>query len=200
MRGRRALAVVLGAGALWTAVPGGVAQAHPLGNFTVNHYDHVVLFPDRAELTAVVDRAEIPAAQALQEIAPDGSPDAGQLADAATVECAAVGDAAGLTVDGRAVEWRSAGSELETVPGAAGLPTLRLSCRFEGDVRLDGAAEVAFADTYLADRLGWREITADGDGVRLVDSPVPVASISDELRAYPDDLLASPLTAARSPC
>ena len=193
MRGRRALAVVLGAGALWTAVPGGVAQAHPLGNFTVNHYDHVQLSPDRAELTAVVDRAEIPAAQALQEIAPDGSPDAGQLADAAATECTAVGAAAVLTVDGRAVAWRSTGSALETVPGAAGLPTLRLSCGFEGDARLDGAAEVAFEHTYLDDRLGWREITADGDGVRLVDSPVPVESISDELRAYPDDLLASPL-------
>ncbi|MPQ97770.1 nickel transporter [Modestobacter sp. I12A-02628] len=36
-------------------------------------------------------------------------------------------------------------------------------------------------------------MTADGDGVRLVDSPVPVESSTDQLRSYPVDLLASPL-------
>ncbi|MGH2217649.1 hypothetical protein, partial [Enterococcus faecalis] len=61
------------------------------------------------------------------------------------------------------------------------------------DAELDAAAEVVFEDDYLADRVGWREVTADGEGVRLIDSPVPVASISDELRNYPDDLLASPV-------
>ena len=31
---------------------GPVADAHPLGNFTVNHYDGLSLFPDRIELRA----------------------------------------------------------------------------------------------------------------------------------------------------
>ena len=192
MRGRQLLAIGLGAGALWLGVPG-VAQAHPLGNFTVNHYAHVELFPDRVELTAVVDRAEIPTAQALQTIAPDGSPSPEQLAAAAATECADVAPALTLTLDGRAVDWRSTGGTLETRPGAAGLPTLRLTCGFAADAALDGEREVAFENSYLADRVGWREVTADGDGVRLIDSPVPVASISDELREYPGDLLASPV-------
>jgi ABC-type nickel/cobalt efflux system permease component RcnA len=68
-----------------------------------------------------------------------------------------------------------------------------LTCGFRADVDLDAAAEVTLGDTYLADRVGWREMTADGDGVRLLDSPVPVASVSDELRKYPADLLASPV-------
>ena len=192
MRGRRLLAIGLGAVALWLGGPG-VAQAHPLGNFTVNHYAHVELFPDRVELTAVVDRAEIPTAQALQTIAPDGSPSPEQLAAAAATECADVAPALTLTLDGRAVDWRSTGDTLETRPGAAGLPTLRLTCGFTADAALDGEREVAFQNRYLADRVGWREVTADGDGVRLIDSPVPVASISDELREYPGDLLASPV-------
>ena len=41
------------------------------------------LLPDRVELMAVVDRAEIPTAQALQTIAPDGPPSPEQLATAA---------------------------------------------------------------------------------------------------------------------
>ncbi|TFV74990.1 High-affinity nickel-transporter [Blastococcus sp. CT_GayMR19] len=193
MTGGRSIAVALAAGALWVAVPGGVAQAHPLGNFTVNHYDHVQLFPDRVELTAVVDRAEIPTAQALQTIAPDGSPSPEQLAGAATAECPDVADAVTLGVDGRTVRWRTGESALEAVPGAAGLPTLRLTCEFTAEVALGRAAEVSFDDTYLGERVGWRELTADGEGIRLLDSPVPVASISDELRDYPGDLLASPV-------
>ena len=193
MRGRRSIAVVAVAVAVAVAVPSGVAQAHPLGNFTVNHYDHVQLYPDRVELAVVVDRAEIPAAQALQTIAPGGAPGPGQLAAAATDECADVARAVTLAVDGRAVTWRMGDGILETRPGAAGLPTLRLSCLFSADAALDAGAQVSFEDAYLADRLGWREVTADGDGVRLIDSPVPAESISDELREYPDDLLASPL-------
>jgi nickel/cobalt transporter (NicO) family protein len=193
VRRRRLLAVALAAGALWVAVPGGVAQAHPLGNFTVNHYDHVRLFPDRVDVTSVVDRAEIPTAQILQTIAPDGSPSPEQLAAAATTECPDVAEAVTLTVDGRAVTWQVTDGTLEAVPGAAGLTTLRLSCQFSAEATLDDEGEVFFEDSYLADRVGWREVTADGEGVRLIGSPVPVASISDELRDYPDDLLTSPI-------
>ena len=59
------------------------------------------------------------------------------------------------------------------MPGAAGLPTLRLTCDLRAEADLGAAAVVSFDDTYLPDRVGWREVTADGDGVRLVDSPVP---------------------------
>ncbi|MFC7105286.1 hypothetical protein ACFQQB_35540 [Nonomuraea rubra] len=50
-----------------------------------------------------------------------------------------------------------------------------------------------FTDGFEQDRIGWREITATGDGVRLTGSSVPGTSISQELRAYPDDLLSAPL-------
>jgi nickel/cobalt transporter (NicO) family protein len=53
--------VVLTTG-LMLLLTSGVARAHPLGNVTVNHYDGLLLRPDAVELTAVVDRAEIPTA------------------------------------------------------------------------------------------------------------------------------------------
>src|SRR5262249_42409560 len=46
---------------------------------------------------------------------------------------------------------------------------------------------------FRADRVGWRELTAVGHGVRLVDSPLPASSVTGELRRYPPDLLSSPL-------
>ncbi|MDJ0463718.1 tetratricopeptide repeat protein [Streptomyces sp. H27-C3] len=39
------------------------ATAHPLGNFTVNHYTGLTLHPGRIDALVVVDRAEIAAAQ-----------------------------------------------------------------------------------------------------------------------------------------
>ncbi|WP_448613418.1 hypothetical protein [Modestobacter sp. URMC 112] len=185
--------MALTAGALWAAVPAGTAQAHPLGNFTVNHSAAVQVFPDHVELAAVVDRAEIPAAQALQTIAPDGSPDADQLTAAASAGCADVADALVATVDGAPLRWQVAGTTMDVVPGAAGLPTLRLGCDLRADADLSEPAELTVSDSHLADRVGWREMTADGIGVRLVDSPVPADSVTDQLRTYPDDLLASPL-------
>jgi len=192
VNGRRSVAVGLGAAALWAAVPG-TAQAHPLGNFTINHYDHVELLPDRVEVTSVLDRAEIPTAQKLQTVTPDGSPTPDQLAAAAAADCADVAGAVRVTVDGRALTWTVQDTAMETVPGAGGLPTLRLTCRLKAAARLDDPAEVTASDSLLVDRVGWREMTADGDGVRLVDSPVPTTSVSDELRHYPVDLLASPV-------
>ena len=82
---------------------------------------------------------------------------------------------------------------MELVPGAANLPTLRLTCDLRAAADLGRPAVVDFVDEHLSGPVGWREITADGDGVRLLDSPVPVQSPTDELRAYPRDLLASPI-------
>ena len=45
------------------ALPAAPASAHPLGNFTVNQYEGLTLHPDRVEVTAVVDLAELPTRQ-----------------------------------------------------------------------------------------------------------------------------------------
>ncbi|CAA9390469.1 MAG: hypothetical protein AVDCRST_MAG66-864, partial [uncultured Pseudonocardia sp.] len=192
MRTGRALAVVIGAAAL-VLLPVGAAGAHPLGNFTVNHSDALLLTPDGVELTAVVDRAEIPTAQALRDIAPDGSPSDDVLAATALRQCEALAGDVRLSVDGEAAAWTLADTSLEVLPGAAGLPTLRLTCGLRAEADLRSPSTVVFRDEHLDGQVGWREITADGDGVRLVDSPVPVESPSDQLRTYPDELLDSPL-------
>ena len=59
--------------------PAGSAAAHPLGNFTVNHYDGLRLSADRVELLAVVDHAEIPTLQQpLLDTDADGALSAGE--------------------------------------------------------------------------------------------------------------------------
>lgn len=177
---KRALFVVA-AGGLLAIAPATAASAHPLGNFTVNHYDGVTVGADVVDVFAVVDYAEIPTAQRRGPV------------DAAAM-CTGVAAHEVLTVDGRPVPLSLTSSSYTLRPGAAGLHTSRLECRLHATVATtDHDRTVSLADNYDAERIGWHEITAVADGVHLVNSPVPATSVSDQLLHYPNDLLSSPL-------
>ncbi|MGI8691942.1 MAG: hypothetical protein ACR2JK_03445, partial [Geodermatophilaceae bacterium] len=175
-----------------TAAP---ALAHPLGNFTINHYNGIELFADRVDVLAIVDTAEIPTAQQFPAIDTDGSGDLSEseLASSAEEQCPAVAAGIVASAGGTAIEWGVSDPTLETLPGAADLPILRLTCRLSAPADLSGPSTFTLTDGNGEGRVGWREITAVGDGVRLLEPPVPAETISDQLRAYPQDLLLSPL-------
>jgi ABC-type nickel/cobalt efflux system permease component RcnA len=97
-----------------------------------------------------------------------------------------------LAVDGKPLAVRLQNSDMAFPPGAAGLPTLRLTCSATA-ATTDGTRSLTYRDDNYADRVGWREITASGDGVTLRDTTVPEVSRSNRLTAYPNDLLQSPL-------
>jgi ABC-type nickel/cobalt efflux system permease component RcnA len=193
-RHRRLLATLLGSGLLVIAFAG-PASAHPLGNFTINHYDGLTLRADGVDDTAVIDTAEIPTSQRRPRIDTnhDGSVSSVERAAHARRSCATLAGALHLTVDGRRLPLGTTRSSFTYRTGAAGLSTSRLVCRLHVDADLHRSAIVAFADGYEADRIGWREVTALGDGVHLDHSPVPASSVSDKLLRYPNNLLSSPL-------
>ena len=53
---------------LFLIAPPRVARAHPLGNFTVNHYSRLELSPGQLHVFYVLDMAEIPAFQTIQQL------------------------------------------------------------------------------------------------------------------------------------
>ncbi|MEV4116880.1 High-affinity nickel-transporter [Nonomuraea sp. NPDC049695] len=158
--------------------------AHPLGNFSVNHYDGLTIHPDRIEDTAIVDSAEIPTLQ--QPL--NGSP-----ATHAQIACAQLRDTIHVQADGQPLAWRIAQASFAYRPGAAGLRTSRLTCHLVAPLRVGRPLAITFANSHRSDTVGWREITAKGHDVRLSASSVPSRSVSGELRDYPTDLLSSPL-------
>jgi len=145
-----------------------VAVAHPLGNFTVNRFSRVEMSGPRLYVMYVLDLAEIPTFQA-------GTIDARAYARN-------IAQGAELTVNGRRVRLVPGATALAHPPGAGGLRTTRLEVLLRGP-QLDGDTDVRYRDTNYADRIGWKEIVV---GART-------RSTSDELRAYPKDLLQSPL-------
>lgn len=174
----------LGAGLLMAlalvVAPAGAASAHPLGNFTVNTYAGLRVGADHADVEFIVDMAEIPTLQQKGRI--DGG------------SCAPLADRLELRVDGRTARLQAGAGEVVLQPGQAGLQTLRLTCHATAALdQGDGERRVSFTNANFTDRVGWREITAVGDGATLVASDVPATSVSDRLTAYPADLLSSPL-------
>ncbi|MEU8121418.1 High-affinity nickel-transporter [Spirillospora sp. NPDC049024] len=174
------------------ALAAGMLAAHPLGNFTVNHYDGLVAAPHELRIDHVEDLAEIPAAQAMPEVDADrdGRPSSGELAAWAGGACARAASSLHVTVDGRAVPATVASAAASAPRGQAGLPTLRLECRITAPA---GPGRIVFRAGGGDGRVGWREVTARGDRMTLAASDVPESSRSRRLAAYPADMLASPL-------
>jgi nickel/cobalt transporter (NicO) family protein len=145
-----------------------VASAHPLGNFTVNRFSRIEVSGQRLYVIYVLDLAEIPTFQAGRV---DGRAYARRIARG--IE---------LTVDGRRAELVAGATALAHPVGAGGLRTTRLEVLLRGP-RISGSSAVAYHDANYADRIGWKEIVVGSNA----------HSSSDELRAYPKDLLESPL-------
>ncbi len=175
------------------------ANAHPLGNFTINHYTRIDASETGIELYRVLDMAEIPTVQERQRIDAndDGEVDASESASYAESKSAEL--AAGLTlrVNGDEVPLIESRHELTFPDGEGGLLLLRLTVTYAADLRddwRDASPRVEFGDANYADRLGWREvIVRGGSGVELFENSAPAVDISAELTAYPEDSLSSPL-------
>ena len=67
---RRAFAALAAAAAFVFCA--GFAAAHPLGNFTINHYARLEVGAERVQIRYVVDMAEISTLQELQKVDADG--------------------------------------------------------------------------------------------------------------------------------
>jgi nickel/cobalt transporter (NicO) family protein len=167
--------------ALAVLVAPAIATAHPLGNFTINHYAGVEIAGSDVYVRYALDVAEIPTYQIGSEIRRPGY--------AATFARDLV-----LTLDGHRIPLGVVESRTALRPGAGGLKTLRLDVVYRARGR---GTELAFHDRSFPDRIGWREVTVGGhDGGRVLDSTVSSTSASDGLRTYPQDLLSSPLDVA----
>jgi ABC-type nickel/cobalt efflux system permease component RcnA len=181
---RRLVAVLL-TGVALALLPAAPAVAHPLGNFTVNTADRLVVVEDGVEVLHVVDLAEIPTVQAKGAIAA-----AGGLPAYATSECARIRPLLELTVDGRPASLNVTSAKGETRPGAAGLSTTRIECRLLAGTR--ATRSLAYVDGAVDDRVGWKEVTLATRCGSLRDADVPAVSPSELLTDYPADLLSSP--------
>jgi ABC-type nickel/cobalt efflux system permease component RcnA len=190
---RRVAVVLLTLVTSLVAVP--VAFAHPLGNFTINHYAGLRVSRDKIAVDFVLDMAEIPAFQEIAKFDDNGNgqPDPQESAQYHPAQCEAIRPQLDLRLNGVPLTLHLDSSSIAFPPGAGGLWTLRLTCEFSTPIALPAQkARVDFADHSYAERIGWREIVVNADHVSL-EGKFASTSISQRLTAYPKDMLTDPL-------
>ena len=187
------LASLLVVGVLLTPRQG---VAHPMGNFSISHYAGITLAATEIELHYLIDMAEIPTFQELQDsgLTPEAAPSIleGYLARKAE----SLKDNLYLEVNGERLVLVTSARDLLFSPGAGGLPTMKLRILYRARLTTATAPawhRVRYRDENFLGRAGWKEVVGvPGPGVVLASSSVPEQDRSRRLADYPTDLLNSP--------
>ena len=168
--------------------------AHPMGNFSVNHYSKISLQNDGIRISYIIDLAEIPTYQELQQ----GNVTA-DVADPAVTRFIGqrgleLGRGLSLLVDGNRLPLRLISSQVIFPPGAGGLPTMKMGFVYSAAYPADHqGGSLQYADDNFPGHAGWKEIVAVANPTtNLITSSVPPADRSAGLTNYPTDLLNSP--------
>jgi ABC-type nickel/cobalt efflux system permease component RcnA len=158
------------------------ADAHPLGNFTVNHLTQVGVADDGVHLRYILDVAEIPTFQARRQ-------SRAQILQGARQE---VARQLVVTVDGRRVALRDAGTARLSFPrGQGGLDTTRIELPLRAAAT--GAHLVQLRDGTYPDRLGYTALVARPGQGTAVRSSVSSEDPTQGLRTYPASAVQRPL-------
>ncbi|HNC44125.1 MAG TPA: hypothetical protein PLU80_08165, partial [Acidobacteriota bacterium] len=153
---------------------------------------------EQVTIRYVIDMAEIPTFQEIQaaDKGPDQQPTAAWLK--AYGERVVPQYLAGLvfTVDGARIPLQFQSKSVVLQAGSGGLPTLRIECDLVGKFSgvISGNHQLRFEDTNFTERLGWREIVVMPEtGVSIFNSSAFGSPLTDELKAYPENLITAPL-------
>jgi ABC-type nickel/cobalt efflux system permease component RcnA len=175
------------------------ADAHPLGNFTVNHFTRIEVSETGIELYRVLDLAELPALQERQRIDTDddGAVSGAESAAYVAEKASSIRSAFTLRMNGEETRLDLASSALTFPDGEAGLSLLRLALTYTAPLPegwRDATPRVEFEDRNDVGRPGWREVVVRaGMGIELPQSTAPATDITHELTSYPEGSLSSPL-------
>lgn len=188
--------IVVALSCIWALVFVDSTAAHPLGNFSINQYSALRVGRDAIMLRYIVDMAEIPTFQELEESGIAVMVDDPNVEAYLTKKVETLHDGLWLEVNGRRLLLRTESQEIIFPPGAAGLPTLKIGISFKAKLPADVAGpdnSIIYRDGNFTGRAGWKEIIAVSEpAVRLVNSSVPQTDRSAALTDYPTDLLNSP--------
>ena len=176
------------------------AVAHPMGNFSVNHYSRITLESDRIRVNYFIDLAEIPTYQELQQAnisATSIDPNSAAVTNYVAARGAEFARGLVLEANGKTVPLRLVSSGVIFLAGAGGLPTMKMGFVYETAYAPLSSSDrehfnLHYSDDNYPGHTGWKEIVALASGGTLLRSSVPATDRSAELSNYPTDLLTSP--------
>ncbi len=171
-----------------------IALAHPMGNFSVNHYAKISLSGDGIDLRYFIDLAEIPTYQEIQQYSLTPV-DPASVSSFLARRGPELQSGLSLRLDGTTLPLQLISKAVIFPPGAGGLPTLKMGYVFHAAYpagHAPGTGELAYSDANYPGHAGWKEVVVAGPAALLVTSSAPATDRSDELSNYPTDMLNSP--------
>ncbi len=167
-----------------------VLCAHPMGNFSVSHYARIQVGGDGAEIRYVLDLAEIPSFQLLQQWGLTADSPRPQLDAKVREQAREWVRNLSIACDGRAVSPRFEGAALVITPGAGGSPVMRITSTLKLAV---AATSLTYEDRNFPDRAGWKEVViAAAPDASIERASQDGADRSQGLTAYPADPTVAP--------
>lgn len=150
-----------------------------MGNFSINHYSKIEVENGAMNLRYIIDMAEIPTFQELGEVDANrdkiNSPEEEKAYLSRKVEELKKG--LSLELNGEPLHLLTGSSGMVFIPGAGGLPTVKMAIEYKAKIEEDALLElnrVLYRDNNYAGRAGWKEvIVLGGEGVSLVSSTAP---------------------------
>ena len=170
--------------------------AHPMGNFSVSHYSQITIGDGAIEIRYLIDMAEIPTFQEMQQAAIPAEPRDAKVMAFLAAKAATLKEGLRLMVNGHPVVLRVVAHNVIFPSGAGNLPTMKLGFVYRAalaDACYPESCELVYRDANFPGQAGWKEIVAHATpGITLLSSTVPANDRSALLTNYPTDLLNSP--------
>jgi nickel/cobalt transporter (NicO) family protein len=164
--------------------------AHPLGNFSVNHYMRFEAVPGGVEMRYAMDLAEIPTFELLRSWSMERTSPRDELERKAVEQARLWMDGLALQIDGEPVKPTFEDASLAIVDGAGNLPILRITSRMRIGAK---GGRLKYEDHNFEGRAGWKEIViAAAPGARLESASQTDRERSQALTAYPLDPMVAP--------
>ena len=163
--------------------------AHPMGNFSVNHYAKIGISPRSIEIRYLVDMAEIPTFQEIRQFDITPTADSPRASRYLDMQGQFLKEGISLVSDSQSIRLDTISRQVAFAEGAGGLPTMKVAFVFRG--KLDASAgdhKLSYLDNNFPGRAGWKEIVVLGEGVAILDSSASGADRSQELTNYSSDV------------
>ncbi len=171
-----------------------LAAAHPMGNFSVSHYTRIELSTQGADITYVLDLAEVPAFEMLRDWKLDAASPPAALEAKAAEQAQQWIKRLDFRSGGKPVTPKFLSAAIKLSEGTDRLPMARIA----STLRIEGVhGQLEFEDRNFPERAGWKEIVIRaGGGAQIVQASQGDNDRSKALTEYsttapPQDLRAS---------
>ena len=164
-------------------------MAHPLGNFSANHYMKFEAGPRGINMRYVMDLAEIPTFELLRDWGLDRNSSRAEIERKAADQARIWMGNLSLRVDGTPVHPVLEGVDVVIADGAGNLPILRITARM---TLRQASGRLEYEDHNYEGRAGWKEIVIAASHAQLKSSSQSDQDRSNALTAYPPDPMLAP--------